>query len=180
MSQPNTSTTPATSASAVPGKRSSSPRSSTTPTATGVGAASVVPAMKKAKSQAVACSLDGNKNGQQQITPHVHFAEPPVHSPMMEDDPSDVAMEASPSSTAFGRRVSASGGGVTANLSRKKATPPQPTKKLVIKLVKGRDFSLCLCKFIMDLSDFDFRRKISGFLDEILKCFVLVELRREC
>ncbi|KAL0398329.1 UNVERIFIED_CONTAM: hypothetical protein Sradi_2176200 [Sesamum radiatum] len=146
MSQPNTSTHPATSASAsastsasaVPGKRSSSPHSSTTPTASGVGAVPVVPAMKKAKSQAVSCSLDGNKNGQQQITPHVHFAEPPVHSPMMEDDPSDVVMEASPSSTVFGRGVSASGGGVTANLSRKKATPPQPTKKLVIKLVKGR------------------------------------------
>ncbi|KAL0352848.1 UNVERIFIED_CONTAM: Cullin-4 [Sesamum angustifolium] len=148
MSQPNTSTTPATSASAsastststsaVPVKRSSSPHSSTTPTATGVGAVPVVPAMKKAKSQAVACSLDGNKNGQQQITPHVHFAEPPVHSPMMEDDPSDVVMEASPSSTVFGRGVSASGGGVTANLSRKKATPPQPTKKLVIKLVKAK------------------------------------------
>ncbi|KAL0442515.1 UNVERIFIED_CONTAM: Cullin-4 [Sesamum latifolium] len=148
MSQPNTSTSPATSASAstsaststsaVPGKRSSSPHSSATPTSTGVGAVPVVPAMKKAKSQAVACSLDGNKNGQQQITPHVHFAEPPVHSPMMEDDPSDVVMEASPSSTVFGRGVSASGGGVTANLSRKKATPPQPTKKLVIKLVKAK------------------------------------------
>ncbi|KAK4399362.1 Cullin-4 [Sesamum angolense] len=126
----STSTSTSTSTSAVPVKRSSSPHSSTTPTATGVGAVPVVPAMKKAKSQAVACSLDGNKNGQQQITPHVHFAETPVHSPMMEDDPSDVVMEASPSSTVFGRGVSASGGGVTANLSRKKATPPQPTKKL--------------------------------------------------
>ncbi|KAK6150064.1 hypothetical protein DH2020_017589 [Rehmannia glutinosa] len=129
MSEPTTSA----SASNNTGRRSSSPYSSTTATATGAGGAPVFPAMKKAKSQGVACSLDGNKNGQQQITPHGHFG---AHSPMIEDDPSDGAMEASPSSAVFGRGVSASGGGVTANLSRKKATPPNPTKKLVIKLVK--------------------------------------------
>ncbi|KAK6124066.1 hypothetical protein DH2020_042191 [Rehmannia glutinosa] len=131
MSEPTTSA----SASNNTGGRSSSPYSSTTTTATGAGGAPVFPAMKKAKSQGVACSLDGNKNGQQQITPHGHFG---AHSPMIEDDPSDGAMEASPSSAVFGRGVSASGGGVTANLSRKKATPPNPTKKLVIKLVKAK------------------------------------------
>lgn len=34
--------------------------------------------------------------------------------------------------------------GTTANLSRKKATPPQPTKKLVIKPFKG----MCTCELI--------------------------------
>lgn len=110
---------------AKPNKRSNSPYS--------------FPAMKKAKSQAVACSLDPNKNAHQQFAPHphVHFAEPS----MIEDDPSD----GSPPPTSFGRAAvppppAASLGGVTANLSRKKATPPQPTKKLVIKLVKGSTF----------------------------------------
>ncbi|KAK6150067.1 hypothetical protein DH2020_017592 [Rehmannia glutinosa] len=91
MSEPTTSA----SASNNTGRRSSSPYSSTTAAATGSGGAPVFPAMKKAKSQGGACSLDGNKNGQQQITPHVHFG---AHSPMIEDDPSDGAMEASPSS----------------------------------------------------------------------------------
>ncbi|KAI3466829.1 hypothetical protein Pfo_023492 [Paulownia fortunei] len=133
MSQPTTSTNPS--------KRSLSPYSSspsTTNNTAGAAAAPVLPAMKKAKSQAVACSLDGNKNGQQQITPHVHFAEPPALSPMIEDDPNDGVLEASSPSNAFGRGAAASGGGVTANLSRKKATPPQPSKKLVIKLVKAK------------------------------------------
>ncbi|KAL0321370.1 UNVERIFIED_CONTAM: Cullin-4 [Sesamum radiatum] len=135
MSQPTTST----STSSNPSKRSASPySSSTTTTGAGTAAAPIFPAMKKAKSQAVACSLDGNKNGQQQIAPHVHFAEPPAHSPMIEDDPNDVALETSSPSNAFGRGLAASAGGVTANLSRKKATPPQPTKKLVIKLVKAK------------------------------------------
>ncbi|KAL0310541.1 UNVERIFIED_CONTAM: Cullin-4 [Sesamum angustifolium] len=57
---------------------------------------------------------------------------------MIEDDPNDVALETSSPSNAFGRGLAASAGGVTANLSRKKATPPQPTKKLVIKLVKAK------------------------------------------
>ncbi|CAN4123744.1 unnamed protein product [Withania somnifera] len=80
--------------------------------------------MKKAKSQAVACSID-NKNGQ-----HVHFSsdidnleEHSGNSALMEDSSID---------------TSTVGGGVTANLSRKKATLPQPTKKLVIKLVKAK------------------------------------------
>ncbi|GFQ05652.1 cullin-4 [Phtheirospermum japonicum] len=133
MSQPNTST------STNPGKRSFSPYSSSTTSVAGAAASPIFPAMKKAKSQAATCSLDGSKNGQQQqSTPHVHFADPPALSPMIEDDPNDVVMEASSPSNPFGRGVAASGGGVTSNLSRKKATPPQPAKKLVIKLNKAK------------------------------------------
>ncbi|KAH0719260.1 hypothetical protein KY285_015291 [Solanum tuberosum] len=68
--------------------------------------------MKKAKSQAAA--TDDNKNGQQQ------------HKVESTDEPC-VSM------------IQYSGGGVTSNLSRKKATPPQPPKKqLVIKLNKAK------------------------------------------
>ncbi|XP_049371557.1 cullin-4-like [Solanum verrucosum] len=68
--------------------------------------------MKKAKSQAAA--TDDNKNGQQQ------------HNVESTDEPC-VSM------------IQYSGGGVTSNLSRKKATPPQPPKKqLVIKLNKAK------------------------------------------
>ncbi|KAL2456690.1 Uncharacterized protein Fot_56718 [Forsythia ovata] len=55
---------------------------------------------------------------------------------MIEDDLSDV-LEASHSS---GLEAAAMGGhecGTIANFSRKNATPPQPAKKLVIKLNKG-------------------------------------------
>lgn len=82
--------------------------------------------MKKAKSQAVACSID-NKNGQ-----HVHFSsdidnleDPSGNLSMMEDSNIDATSR------------SLVGGGVTANLSRKKATLPQPSKKLITELVKG-------------------------------------------
>ncbi|KAG5622107.1 hypothetical protein H5410_007325 [Solanum commersonii] len=69
--------------------------------------------MKKAKSQAAA--TDDNKNGQQQ-----------QHKVESTDEPC-VSM------------IQYSGGGVTSNLSRKKATPPQPPKKqLVIKLNKAK------------------------------------------
>nr|GMD87929.1 cullin-4-like [Ipomoea batatas] len=74
--------------------------------------------MKKAKSQAVACSLDTNKNGHQ----HVHFF------PDVDDDPSAANMDDLDAAGASATRAA------TANLSRKKATPPQPAKKLVIKL----------------------------------------------
>ncbi|KAJ1430596.1 Winged helix-like DNA-binding domain superfamily [Sesbania bispinosa] len=68
------------------------------------------PPMKKAKSQAVACSLDP-KNGL-----HHHAADDAVFD---SDDPN-------------------ARGFIAANLSRKKATPPQPPKKLLIKLHKGK------------------------------------------
>ncbi|KAF5944755.1 hypothetical protein HYC85_018832 [Camellia sinensis] len=110
MSHPSNTTTTTNN------KRSSAYNTTTTTTSPGGGA--LFPAMKKAKSQAVACSLD-HKNG------HIHFdtdldAAADHHSPPMIEDPNAAAR-----------------GGVTANLSRKKATPPQPTKKLVIKLLKG-------------------------------------------
>ncbi|OIT05418.1 cullin-4 [Nicotiana attenuata] len=113
MSQPTTN----------PKKRSSffisTNPSSSTPTTGSGDVGSGTPAyslMKKAKSQAV--------NGQ-----HVHFdnlEDPSGNSAMMEDSNMDAPSRASV------------GGGVTANLSRKKATPPQPAKKLVIKLVKAK------------------------------------------
>lgn len=105
--------------------------------------------MKKAKSQAIAYSLD-NKNGQ---PPHVHFSpdtedgsnsgSPASMIDMEEEDPSnlsssDVVMDPGNLSNFHGASVTRSSG--TANLSRKKATPPQPQKKLVIKLLKGSAF----------------------------------------
>ncbi|GAB4840631.1 hypothetical protein Ancab_021398 [Ancistrocladus abbreviatus] len=94
------------------------------------------PAMKKPKSQPVSCSpsLDA-KNGIQ-----FNFNSTGNHD---DEDPSSVIIDedlrsddlASPGNG----RASITGGGVTANLSRKKATPPNPTtKKLVIKLVKAK------------------------------------------
>lgn len=81
--------------------------------------------MKKAKSQAVACSIDSNKNGLQQ---HVRFDD---NDAMIDDPNLNDVVDPSPSV------IRASAGGITANLARKKATPPQPAKKLVIKLNKG-------------------------------------------
>ncbi|KAG5515818.1 hypothetical protein RHGRI_036759 [Rhododendron griersonianum] len=81
-------------------------------------------AMKKAKSEAVASSLDRNKNG----IPFC-FDDPP--SPTnIEDDPTNPNYDVVAHSSG--------GGGVTSNLSRKKATPPHPAKKLVIKLLKAK------------------------------------------
>ncbi|KAK4488154.1 hypothetical protein RD792_003896 [Penstemon davidsonii] len=121
---------PAISPSTNSRKRSASTYSSSS--APNTTAAPIFPAMKKAKSHSVEYSSDEQKGA----PPQVHFAD----SPMMEDDPDEVLSEAiaSPSSSAFGRSVSSSGGGFTANLSRKKATLPKPTKKLVIKLVKAK------------------------------------------
>ncbi|XP_042064437.1 cullin-4-like [Salvia splendens] len=112
MSHPTSSTSTSN-----PSKRSSSsPYSS-------AAAAPILSSMKKAKSH---------------NTAHVHFSDSPALSPMIEDDPTDAALEASSPSSAFGRTGAASAGGVTSNLSRKKATLPQPTKKLVIKLNKAK------------------------------------------
>ena len=80
------------------------------------------PPMKKATSQAVACSLDPNKNGLQ----HHH-----------NQDDNDVVFDPSSISLDDDSKSDDAPAPATANLSRKKATPPQPAKKLVIKLVKG-------------------------------------------
>lgn len=125
MSQPNTST------SNNNRKRSSttctSPQPPTTTTTTGGdsggGGGAHFLAMKKAKSQAVSCSLD-NKNGFQQ---HQFDNNPSAEPSSMIEDPTE---------NDAGRASSA--GGFTANLARKKATPPQPAKKLVIKLLKAK------------------------------------------
>nr|XP_043619567.1 cullin-4 [Erigeron canadensis] len=103
-------------------KRSStttfSPPSPSSTTTAGGGAPPHFPAMKKAKSQGVSsCSFD-NKNGFQFDNNNNNSSD----SSMIED-PSE---------------HTSSGGGFTPNLGRKKATPPQPAKKLVIKLVKAK------------------------------------------
>ncbi|KAL3520226.1 hypothetical protein ACH5RR_018375, partial [Cinchona calisaya] len=104
---------------------------------------SLFPLMRKAKSPAVAYSLDNKKNGQ---PPHIHFSRDinTNHTSMIdveEEDPSilssNVVMD--PSISNFNSNaVSGGASSGTANLSRKKATPPQPQKKLVIKLLKGK------------------------------------------
>ncbi|MBA0662585.1 hypothetical protein Goklo_006677 [Gossypium klotzschianum] len=82
------------------------------------------PPMKKAKSQAVACSLDPNRNGL-----HHHHNNQDDNNVLF--DPSSMPLH-DDSKSADARTPAA------ANLSRKKATPPQPAKKLVIKLVKAK------------------------------------------
>lgn len=144
MSHPTTTTTNPSSHSH---KRQSPFTSSTSSATASGGAPPLVPAMKKAKSQAVAYSLD-NKNGQPH---HVHFStdieaiggsntgNPTSMIDAEEEDPSnlstDVVMDPGNINNFNGVPVTRSSG--TANLSRKKATPPQPQKKLVIKLLKG-------------------------------------------
>ncbi|XP_008225565.1 PREDICTED: cullin-4 [Prunus mume] len=91
------------------------------------------PPMKKAKSQAVACSLDPSKNGLH----HHHHHHPHTHP--SQDSDNDVVFD--PSTMALDEDLKSddpSSRAVAANLSRKKAQPPQPTKKLVIKLLKAK------------------------------------------
>lgn len=86
----------------------------------------MISATKKAKSQA----LDAyDKNGLQHIGPDDQDL-------MLIDLKTDAGVIAN-SATAMGLGSAAVGSGTTANLSRKKATPPQPVKKLVIKPFKG-------------------------------------------
>ncbi|KAJ6936659.1 hypothetical protein NC652_011382 [Populus alba x Populus x berolinensis] len=98
----------------LPTKRSASATASTS------ASNNFVP-MKKAKSQAAsACSpLDHNKNG-------LH------HSDDVVFDPSSISLDDDLNLVDYRTPPAA------ANLSRKKATPPQPAKKLVIKLVKAK------------------------------------------
>ncbi|KAI7728489.1 hypothetical protein M8C21_011442, partial [Ambrosia artemisiifolia] len=84
--------------------------------------------MKKAKSQAVSCSFD-NKNGFQLDNNNNNNN---INS--ASQDPSSMIVD--PTENDAVRASSA--GGFTANLGRKKATPPQPAKKLVIKLLKAK------------------------------------------
>nr|DAD37573.1 TPA_asm: hypothetical protein HUJ06_008214 [Nelumbo nucifera] len=94
--------------------------------------------MKKAKSQAVTCSLEKNGLQQQQQQnhgQHHHFDD--EDSAMVVDDDLKVDTVDAPL-LALGVGCSGTTTGIAANLSRKKATPPQPAKKLVIKLVKDK------------------------------------------
>ncbi|KAF3777265.1 hypothetical protein EJ110_NYTH46202 [Nymphaea thermarum] len=93
----------------------------------------VIPSMKKPKSQQPPpCSLE--KNGLQHCSP-----QPSDSDAMLVDLKVDSAVDASPApAQAMALGIGCSGStGIAANLSRKKATPPQPTKKLVIKPFKG-------------------------------------------
>lgn len=109
----------------LPTKRSATTSASTS-TASTSASNSFLP-MKKAKSQAAsACSpLDHNKNGL-------------YHSDDVVFDPSSMSLDDDLKLVDYRTPPAA------ANLSRKKATPPQPAKKLVIKLVKGNNCSIRL------------------------------------
>lgn len=114
-------------------------------TTTGGGGDHCNSPMKKAKSQAIATTT---KNGLHFDT-DVEISDEP--SSVIEDlNPNDL-LDSPSIGAAAGR---ASSGGVTSNLSRKKATLPQPAKKLVIKLVKGSSsvfFSSMRVKFRFNL-----------------------------
>ena len=109
----------------LPTKRSATTDSATTSSASATAALS--PRMKKAKSQAVACSLDSNKNGlhkhQQDFDPSNDVVFDPSSMVLDKDLKND-----DPSSLPNAR------GAIANNLARKKATPPQPAKKLSIKI----------------------------------------------
>lgn len=53
-----------------------------------------------------------------------------------------------PTGTDVGSARATSSGGFTSNLSRKKAIPPQPAKKFVIKLLKGLQFTTQISNLI--------------------------------
>ncbi|XP_021899413.1 cullin-4-like [Carica papaya] len=108
----NTSTTSNPTSSSSSGSGNGSPRS---------------PPMKKAKSQAVACSLDPNKNGLHHSHQDFNAATTALENDVV-FDPSSMALDEDLKPEPL----------AAANLSRKKATPPQPAKKLVIKLLKAK------------------------------------------
>ncbi|KAK8575953.1 hypothetical protein V6N12_063601 [Hibiscus sabdariffa] len=85
--------------------------------------------MTKAKSQALPwpCSLDPNKNTFQ------HY-----HSNSNTQGAEDLVLDASSMSLNDDPKSAGAPSPAAANLYRKKATPPQPAKKLVIKLVKAK------------------------------------------
>ncbi|CAN1302286.1 CUL4 [Linum perenne] len=115
----------------LPTKRSATAAlaSSSTTTPSAAGSSATLPPMKKAKSQAVsACSpLDSssNKNGLH------HFTAPNSADNDVLFDPSSMALDDNTSLVDAAPPAAA-------NLSRKKATLPQPAKKLVIKLNKAK------------------------------------------
>ncbi|CAI0548495.1 unnamed protein product [Linum tenue] len=113
----------------LPTKRSATAAAPPTTTFSTAAGSSSFPPMKKAKSQAVsACSpLDpsSNKNGLH------HFTAP-------NSDDNDILFEPSSMSLDDEPKLVDAVPPTAANLSRKKAIPPQPAKKLVIKLLKAK------------------------------------------
>ncbi|KHG11994.1 Cullin-4 -like protein [Gossypium arboreum] len=99
-------------------------RSITNATASSSSSPHFQPPMKKAKSQAVACSLDPNRNG--------------LHHHHNNQDDNNVLFDPSSMPLHDDSKSADACAPAAANLSRKKATPPQPAKKLVIKLVKAK------------------------------------------
>lgn len=97
---------------------------------------SISAAMKKAKSQAINYSSTAEKNG---IRFNDDDNDDEDSNPMILEDNiiknHDILGGAGSSSSGGGGGCSRA---IAANLSRKKATPPQPAKKLVIKLVKEK------------------------------------------
>lgn len=126
----------------LPTKRSATTNTSDSiASSSSAAAATRSPPMKKAKSQALACSLDP-KNGLHNH--HLGFTAPDD----VVFDPSSMALDEDPK-TDDPTALPNARGVMAANLSRKKATPPQPPKKLLIKLHKGRipllSLGLCDC-----------------------------------
>ncbi|KAJ6333275.1 hypothetical protein OIU77_009191 [Salix suchowensis] len=103
----------------LPTKRSAT--ATATASTAGTSTSSTYPPMKKAKCQAASAfsPLDYSKNG-------LH------HSDEVVFDPSSISLDDDPKLVDYRPPPAA------ANLSRKKATLPQPAKKLVIKLVKAK------------------------------------------
>ncbi|CAL9077134.1 cullin-4-like [Musa acuminata AAA Group] len=97
------------------------------------------PAMKKAKPQlAATCSLEKEKNG---LHPQPHHSNTTAAAAVAaQSGEEDDAMLVDQEELKPGASAPVMVTGVAANLSRKKATPPQPSvkKQLVIKLVKGK------------------------------------------
>ncbi|XP_042477831.1 cullin-4-like [Macadamia integrifolia] len=111
---------------------SSSSSSSSSSNGVGGGCGGRLSTMKKAKSQSLTCSIEKNSFHLQQQQNQNHFVKQNDDSSMILDE--DFKADASDVSPG----CSGAPIGVAANLSRKKATLPQPSKKLVIKLVKAK------------------------------------------
>ncbi|KAK4271848.1 hypothetical protein QN277_020479 [Acacia crassicarpa] len=118
----------------LPTKRSAPTNTSDSIVSSSSVAASAVtlpPLMKKAKSQAAACSLD-SKNGLHNHHQGLAASDDTVF------DPSSLGLDDEDLKTDDPTALPNARGIMAANLSRKKATPPQPPKKLLIKLHKAK------------------------------------------
>ncbi|XP_039061659.1 cullin-4-like [Hibiscus syriacus] len=105
-----------------PTKRSLSSNAAASPSSSS-SSSRFQPPMKKARSQAVACSLDPNKNC--------------LHNHHNNQGDNDVVLDHSSMALDYDSKSDDARAPAAAILSRKKAIPLQPAKKLVIKLVKA-------------------------------------------